>query len=658
MKLPFFKKKRPADEYYYGLVLKDDLGLFLCLKNQGGKLVVFDKIPFNYSSGWDNLLEDVDMVVAKFENKQGSLSDQLILFLYSDLIDIKKGDIKEPYFKLIRTMVKSLGFHVLGYIEVYEGVVNYLEKKEEVPLTSILCEVDTSSLAIFIYKGGKKVFSKIVSRSEDIVADIAGVLEAQSDCLVLPAKIIIYDSHDLRGEVEKLINHRWKEGMFIQFPKIEIIREMDIINSLVEVFQEQIVVGKKKVSNEKKEVMGFVIGEDISKKAGPLPAAMEPEQKESFPKKKMKLRLKNLQFLALGIGLLLLVAFVNEFYFHKARVDLLVSTTTVSNKIDNLKLSVETSTHSGEFSQSVTTTGSHYIGDQSKGEVAVFNFLDGEEKLAKDDEFIYQGKKFQLVKPVTVGAATVVVVDGKPIKKPGEADVKLIAKNIGPEGNIKKGEKLSVAGKPFKDFFALVKSDFTGGTKKKVRTVASADLTKLEDLVLGKIKNSDKNPSANQSKEDRIVLTDLTNIELKNKVFSGEVGEEADEVSLKAKAVVNRFSVKRSSLIKKITAQLKKDYGPEKEFTIIEFKYEPINKKMKGGGLLARVSYRAKLSTKVDKSAIVKKLRFKTRKEIQAILHTQTNIEGFRLSVDSKLPFLRAVTPLLTRNIKVSLKPF
>ena len=89
IKLPFnFLNKSSFDENnYLGLLLKENEGIVYFLKVIDSNPSIVIKERFNYTNGWDNLLEDIDEVLYRLELKGYKSPDSSIFFVYSNLID-------------------------------------------------------------------------------------------------------------------------------------------------------------------------------------------------------------------------------------------------------------------------------------------------------------------------------------------------------------------------------------------------------------------------------------------------------------------------------------------------------------------------------------------------------------------------------------------
>ena len=209
MKIPFFSNKAHK-EFYLGIFLKEDQGIAMIFLKENGRLELVDREKFTYTNGWENLTNDVDEALYKLEKNLEVEIKKTIIFVYSHLVDEKIGDIKPVYLQKIKQLIKALDLKPMGYIECFEAISFYLQKEDQISLTAILIEIDKTQVGIFTYKGGKIDSKKILSRTDNIIADLTeGFEEIKKKSNILPARIILYDSGNLDDTATKILSHRW-----------------------------------------------------------------------------------------------------------------------------------------------------------------------------------------------------------------------------------------------------------------------------------------------------------------------------------------------------------------------------------------------------------------------------------------------------------------
>lgn len=665
MNLPFFSKTKNQTDYYLGIFLKEEDGVLMLMDTKDGKMAIREKESFSYTNGWENLTNDIDEIIYRFEKKINKSVDKSIFFVYSHLVDEKAGDIKQPYLQKIKELVKSLELTALGYIECYEAVTKSIQSREEIPLTGILVELDSHDLTMFIYKGGNITHKKNVARTDNISEDLVKAMSDLKGKFLLPSRIILYNSHDLDPLVDKIISYRWDEEYFIQLPRVSIVKEDDIITGLVNVFAEQI--GTKRVegavpTEESQETFGFLINKDVaelqpeqntevSENESPvLPKASLPAL--SIPKINFKIPKINLSFLSgkltIVAGLLIIISalFLNEYFFHKAELEIYLNSSSITKTAD-FTIKYKVATTSASYSQSTATTGTRQIGDPARGQVVIHNFDDGEKSFSKGTEIESAGRKFALDTEVKVASSSL-ASDGS-AKLPGKNNVSVTAVEIGPEGNLGKGSRFTIADHPSSTYFAINESAFAGGSKKTVRTVAVKDQDKLEEAILNLAKKKVSPPKGTSGS----LISSLTETSLSETIYSKEVGEESNSVSLNAKTKTTFYLYEKNDLLDKIVKEVKDDVRPgfAIERSLVDYK---INRTTLEDKNLVEISadVTAKTVKKVDKNEIMNHVIGKHKNSLDD-LKDKLNIEGYNLTIKEPIPLLNNFLPFFKNNINI-----
>lgn len=685
MNLPFFSKNKNKTEYYLGIFLKEEQGILMLMDSSGGKMTVNERENFTYSNGWENLANDIDDVLYRFEKKIGKSVDKTIFFVYSHLVDEKVGDIKKPYLLKIKELVKNLELTAMGYIECFEAVSKSLQKKEEIPLTGILVELDRNDLTMFIYKGGNITHKKNVARTDNISEDLANAMADLKGKFLLPSRIILYNSHDLDPLVEKIISYRWDEQYFIQLPRVDIVREYEVVDGLVEVFAEQI--GTTKISEEvlpqkenSQDSFGFLINADVNEAnppeektpkndnfdvvqeqniveetVGPSTAprmAMPSIPTVNLPKVSLKLPKLNFSIFSgkwtilAGVFIILTALFLNEYLFHKADLKVFLNSETI-DKTGDFEIGYKVATAEASFSQNTATTGSRQIGDPARGQVTMHNFEDSEKTFAKGTEIESAGQKFALDTEVKVASASL-ASDGS-AKLPGKNNVSVTASNIGPEGNLAKGSRFSVDGLSSSTYFGINESAFTGGTKKTVRTVATKDQDKLEDAIVAQAKKQVSLPKGVTGS----LISDLTKTTLAEMNFSKEVGEESNSLSLNAKAKTTFYLYDKDELIDKILSEIKSEVkeGYVVERSLIDHKVNDTSLKDEDT-VQVDATVSAKTVKKVNEEEIAKLVLGRNKNSLNS-LKEKLGVEGYTLNIKEPIPVLNNFLPFFRKNINI-----
>lgn len=679
MNLPFFSKNNSKVEYYLGLFLKEEEGTVLVITKNEGKIEVRENEKFSYSNGWESLDSDIDEVLYRVEKKIDRNLDKTIFFVYSHLVDEKAGDIKKPYLQKIKMLVKNLELTPIGYIECYEAVASVLEKREGTPVNGILVEIDSHDLSLFVYKGGKITFRNSLAKTDNIALDLIKGMDELKGKLLLPSRIILYNSHDLDASAEKILSHHWGEDFFIQLPRVDILGEEEVIGGLTDIFGVQIGGNEIMMTSEKRdetktqqESFGFLMNQDVAELAPiqPEPVMAQdidlPLKKTNFTIPKVDLSflsgLKNIPnalkglpsiltgkaTIIVGMVIIILSLFLNEYFFHKADLKIYLSSEKITKEaVFDLDYTIASS--SASFSQSTATTGQRQIGDPARGEVVVHNFEDDVKTFAKGTVIDTAGIKFVLDTEVKVASSSL-ASDGS-AKLPGKEKVSVTSSAIGPESNISKGKRFNIEGESPSVFFAINEANFAGGSRRSVRTVAEEDMEKLDEAIIKLAKEEVKLPKGAKGE----LVSNLTETTLSESEYSAEVGEESDTLSLKADAVTTFYLYNRRELLDKIL-DLTKDQvrsGFEIEESFINYKFS--DAEVEGDKVKLSTAIDARAVKKAAKEDIMSTIIGRGEGSLEELLKGKFSIEGYDLKITSPVPFLKKNLPFFKQNINLTI---
>jgi len=656
MKIPFFSKKEQK-EFYLGIFLKEDQGVLMTFLKESGRLELVDREKFTYTNSWENLTDDVDEALYKLEKNLEVEIKKTIVFVYSHLIDEKIGDIKPVYLQKIKQLVKALELQAMGYVECFEAISFYLEKNEEISLTAILIEIDKTQLGIFVYKGGKIDSKKILSRTDDIIADLSEGFEEIKKKTILPARIILYDSGNLDDTATKILSHRWSSDFFVQIPKVDILSEDEVINGLMGIFGEQIknqtqVKKEDNKEREKRETLGFFLNEDVGEK----PIVEEKKEnkfKGAFDRliaflqiKKNPINFSGKTFPIIGVLIIIVSFFINEYFFHRAELTVYLPTQKLE-KTTKIEIDYRLASASADFSETINTTGKQEVGDKARGQVTIYNSnLSSAETLAQKTLIISPNNlKFVLESEVKIASAT----GDASSSQPATAKVSVVAEAIGEEYNLTANTKFTIEGKS-KNLLAKNETALTGGSKRQIQTVAKKDQTDLKETILNKAK---KEIPSIKVLSGEIAASSLSRVDFSKTDFSKELGEESNQLSLKATVAATHFLYDKNSFIDKalvlLKPEVKKEYQLEKENIF----YTINNIDKKNNQLIIDAKIKAKAVIKVSSTEIKKSVLGKNQSKLKEILKNQYKIEGYNLVIKEPLPLLKNYLPFFLQNINL-----
>ena len=658
IKLPFniFNKSNMFENDYLGLLLKEKEGIVFIIRLTNTNTNIIAKERFVYSNNWDNLVEDIDEVLYRLELKGFKSPEKSIFFVYSNLVDKYKREIKKIYLLKIKEIVKNLEFKPLGYIEIHDAVIDLITSKEGVPLSTILIEINNTVLTIFLYKNGKRLFTEEVEKSENIIDSITPIFEKMKIDTLLPSRILVYDSKNIEREVSSIISHVWSKDIFIHHPKVDIVNEEELTNSLIEVFTRQL--SDKNIKEEpapvKKTVMGFVIGDDISKNVQKIEKNYFDKPKQILEKLFSKIKnfkySKNI-FLFVGVFLILTAVYVIELFFHKTEIIITLPSQSIEKSLtlDNIKPDI--STKSTSFTVSKKTTGKKEIGEKAKGEVTIHNFSAAEIQFDNSTEITTSNLTFVLDSDTKVASAS--LTSDASAKLPGKTKAKVTAEVIGDEHNILANNRFKIEDLPEADYFAINENAISGGTKKEVKNVSESDISSLEKEVQKQAEAFKKDKIDPGFRKNHTLVNQLGGIDLANLNYDKELGEEASTLTLKAKANITYVGLNNDDVIKKILSQLNKDI--EKNYVVEKdnITYKTKSAEQTKDEFIFEIDVEARASEKINLSEIKSSVSGKNIKQIENIINKNYEAKKIEVNIENPIGFFKFWTSFFKKNINI-----
>jgi hypothetical protein len=189
------------------------------------------------SPTWDDRIRMADHAIGKLEEETGSNKLSKVVFGLGERFLTKDGDIEKSARGSLKQLTKSLLLKPLGFVPLSTSIAHFLRKSEGIPTSVILIGVTERNFDISIYRVGRLAFSTSVERSESEGEDIENALKACTDADVLPSRILLYGSDDIRIQEVKsvLLRHQWTaRANFLHYPKIEIYPFDRMIDTVVE----------------------------------------------------------------------------------------------------------------------------------------------------------------------------------------------------------------------------------------------------------------------------------------------------------------------------------------------------------------------------------------------------------------------------------------
>ncbi len=665
MKLPFFSKKDDFNDIYLGLFLKEQEGVVFVLNFKNQKMIIEEQKSFFYTNGWENLVNDIDEAIYEYEKYLNKNKIKTIFFLYSHFINEKNGSIKQPYLNKIKEIINDLDLEAIGFIECFEGITNWLQKKESSLLNTIFLEFDKTQLSVIFFKTGSLEYKKTVSRTENVIDDFFEAINDYPNKNIFPSRIIIYDSDGLDKIAEKIINFKFDKNYFVQIPKIEILKLEEIFKSLINTFENQLVdKPKEETFKEEKEKItrknfDFFIGKDIEESFISEKISKKPF-KFGLNFKLPHFSLPSLSFLSnlsfklnekiiifLGGVLILIGLFINEFYFHKAQLTIYLPYKNIEKKLKST-INYEEKIINLNLKESVETTAKKYIGSKAKGKVTVHSFDDKEKIFSQGTVIEVNGLKFLLDNEIKVASSSL-ISDGS-AKLPGKANVSVTAFDIGENYNLSKNQRFKIDNLSTSIYFAINEDSFSGGSKKQIKIFSLSDRNSLENKLNESIKKNKQLPKLSKNQD---FISNLTTIKIKEKNFSKEIGEEAELVELNAEVEVVYITYNKLLLKEIVRKDLIKNLDEDYEINDEDLKIKIENSKLEKDKLNLNLDVKGKTVLKIKKDELLNKITGQNKDRLAKILKDNYKIDGFNLIISDNLPIIKNYLPWLKNNINL-----
>jgi uncharacterized Fe-S cluster-containing radical SAM superfamily enzyme len=209
-----------------------------------------------------------------------------------------------------------------------------------------------------------------------------------------------------------------------------------------------------------------------------------------------------------------------------------------------------------------------------------------------------------------------------------------------------------VANLPIDDFFAKNDNDFSGGAKRKVKFFSPEDKEKLDTLITQSLEKKAK-LYLNDKKKNNYYIDDLTAIEIKNKVFSKEVGEETEKVSVTAEANIIYYFIDKNSLTARLTSVLQNKLPKGYVFNQSKINYRLIEVKKNNNEIGLTFDCRGNGVKKIDSDKIKKSLVFTAENKLEKIFVDQYQVEKVSYVNEKKIPLFNHRLPIFVKNIKL-----
>jgi hypothetical protein len=305
--------------------------------------------------------------------------------------------------------------------------------------------------------------------------------------------------------------------------------------------------------------------------------------------------------------------------------------------------------------KSADTTGKRQTGQVAKGQVTISNKTGSEKTFTSGSSLIGPGNiKFTLTENVSVASASAQSTENGETKTYGKANVQVTAVDIGPEGNLTKDTSLSIPPFTKDDFEAKVAVDFTGGTKKDIRVVSSADRTTVAKELRTDLQTKISAALKEKLSSDHVLLENAWLVTGTTEKFNKNVNDEADQVTVDTTMKVDGYVFNKSDVEKLLanssTAAIPDGYDVKDKNTGVKMDFVTLDK---SGTLTFKAGSVSTIIPRLNEKDIARSIVGK--KEQAAVDTIKANSKVFDVTIDYSvtLPSAFQTLPHIDNNITV-----
>lgn len=622
--------------------------------------------------------------------------------------------LKEPHQKALKKLSQDLGLTFLGSVSTLKGILEFYRHQEGTSTSLIFLEILPQKIRVALCRQGQVESRSEKEQGDSVAASLQEALKEEFAGEGLPARIVVLGAEDFEKIRSEILDSSFEEtGLFLHLPKVETFSAEELLTAIgllaKGVLGERRLVtsGEQKKEEEKKkdttkeDRFGFVVDKDISQKLEGIKVSPKEEILSSPPPppgkeiktslalvvnkvlvqiRRLPLLFSRLDFSRLprsglligGIAALVLVGtFLAYWYLPKAKIILFVEpkdlkeTLEVTLAPDGFEASESAKVLRGrlvavDFSGelSAPATGTKLTGDKATGQVTIFNKTEGTKSFPQGTKIVGpNGLGFTLDQAVSLDPATIATASGSETKTYGQAEVGVTADDIGSEYNLPGGIDFSVGNFSSNLCSAYSPEGFSGGSSREVTVVSEEDQRGLEESLTEEFRQKAGEKITNQAGEELKVFPEAVGLEVKERRFDHDVGEEAETVSLAMEATVETLGFSPDSLKEWLAVEVA-ERVPE-EFELIPGQIESQEEFLQESeeALIIKVNFQAHLLPKLDLAEIKKKIAGKKPAVAQDYLDELPRTAGAQITLWPPIPPFLWRLPHQVERISVGVRP-
>ena len=332
---------------------------------------------------------------------------------------------------------------------------------------------------------------------------------------------------------------------------------------------------------------------------------------------------------------------------------------------ENMILKGSVLTTSVQETSEIDTTGVKTVGEKAEGEITLYNKTSSKIELEKGDTVKYTGKSedlpYTLKDDVEIPESTPQdPLDPASPMNPGEAKVKIVAKDIGSGYNLDEGKSFEIEDYEKSELAGKNKEKISGGSSKEVKTVTQADMDKLSNQLKEiSIKKAEESIRGKLGTSQKLIEGSVK-ISVSSENFSAKVDEEKEKLSLTQGATGEALVYNENELNKFIDGYFKNvipegHYMPDKDKKItVNILGQSASSVLNSTEADIQVTLSSIIIPDIKEDDVKENLKGKTNEESKQYIDSLKNIESYEFNISPVVPFFSKV-PRDTKRIDVTL---
>lgn len=235
MKLPGLTKDE-KQQRYLALLLQDESITAVIFAQNAGQANILSKHTEHFISSLEEAdmeewLDTFDKAISIAENaisNQPKLEKTIFTVKESWIED---GKIKKEYLTKLKKTSDELGLVPIGFLVFSEVVLNYLEEKEEIPVSAIFVVVGTKNVTTMLIRAGKVIEQKSGTRETYNLPQISDHLLQHFSSEIFPPRMLVLNNtgeENTKESEEELkqdfMHHSFSKTLpFLHVPQIQIL---------------------------------------------------------------------------------------------------------------------------------------------------------------------------------------------------------------------------------------------------------------------------------------------------------------------------------------------------------------------------------------------------------------------------------------------------